>query len=149
MNHKRAAKIIISWLILFSAYLKQDVTIAVGQPVLPEAKTDAAVIRQEQIVFLAGPVRLNPFLSFEEEGDLFGPKEPPAPVVLDYFNLSAIFCSQAKTENKAIINGMICKVGDEIDANSKKIVEIQPRMVTLKDMSGQKYLLILNKGSEK
>ena len=149
MNHKRAAKIIISWLILFSAYLKQDVAIAVGQLVMPEAKADAAVIRQEQTVPIVGPVRLNPFLSLEEEGNFFGPKEPPAPVVLDYFNLSAIFCSQAKTENKAIINGMICKVGDEIDANSKKIVEIQPRMVTLKDMSGQKYLLILNKGSEK
>lgn len=148
MNHKGAAKVIISWLILFPAYLKQDITIAVGQPVLPEAKADTAVFRQEQTVPLAGPARLNPFLSLEEEGDFFGPKEPPAPIVLDYFNLSAIFCSQTKTENKAIINGMICKVGDEIDANSKKIVEIQPRKVILKDMNGQEYLLMLNKGSE-
>ena len=74
VNHKRAAKIIISWLILFSAYLKQDIAIAVGQPVLPEAKADAAVLRQEQTVPLAVSVRLNPFLSFEEEGIFSGPK---------------------------------------------------------------------------
>lgn len=148
MSCKRSAKVIISLLILFPVYLKQDIVIVVGQPVLPEAKADTAVFRQEQTVPLAGPARLNPFLSLEEEGDFFGPKEPPVPIVLGYFNLSAIFCSQAKTENKAIINGMICKVGDEIDANSKKIVEIQPRMVILKDVNGKEYLLMLNKGSE-
>ena len=42
---------------------------------------------------------------------------------------------------------MICKVGDEVDAiNSKKIVEIQPRVVILKDITGLEYLLRLDRG---
>lgn len=150
MNRKRSAKVIISLLILFPAYLKQDMAIAVGQLVMPDTKADGAVLKQEQAAPLIGPVRVNPFLSLEEEGNFFGPKEPPAPIVLDYFKLSAIFCSQIKTENKAIINGMICKAGDEVDAiNSKKIVEIRPGEVILKDINGLEYLLRLNKGSEK
>lgn len=149
MSRKRSARIIISLLTLFLAYLKQDIAIAVGQPVLSEVKADTAALKQEQAAPLIESVRSNPFLSLEEERDFFRPKEPLASTVLDYFNLSAIFCSQTKTENKAIINGMICRVGDEIDANSKKIVEIQPRAVILKDINGLKYLLRLNKGSEK
>ena len=147
--NKGLTKVIISLLILFLTYLKQDIAMAVGQPVMPEAKAEAAVLAQEQTALFIGPVRLNPFLSLEEERNFSKLKEPPAPVMLDYFNLSAIFCSQTKTENKAIINGMICKVGDEIDADNKKIVEIQPREVILKDTNGLEYLLRLNKGSEK
>jgi len=149
VNRKRSAKVIISLLILFPAYLKQDIAMAAGQMVMSDVKADAAVLKQEQAAVLIESVRINPFLSFEEERNFFGPKEPPAPIALDYFNLSAIFCSQTKTENKAIINGMICKVGDEIDADNKKIVEIQPREVILKDTNGLEYLLRLNKGSEK
>ena len=147
--NKGLTKVIISLLILFLTYLKQDIAMAVGQPVMPEAKAEAAVLAQEQTALFIGPVRLNPFLSLEEEQNFSKLKEPPAPVMLDYFNLSAIFCSQIKTENKAIINGMICKVGDEIDADHKKIVEIRPREVMLKDANGLEYLLRLNKGSEK
>ena len=148
MSCKKSTRVIISLLTLFLVYLKRDITIAVGQSVLPEVKADMSAFKQEQAAPLIEPVRSNPFLSFEEERNFFGPKEPPAPIVLDYFNLSAIFCSQAKTENKAIINGMICKVGDEIDAvNSKKIVEIQPKAVMLKDINGLEYLLMLSKGS--
>lgn len=147
---KRLARVIISLLILSSACLKQDMPMAVGQLVMPEAKVEAAVLKQEQAAPFIELVRLNPFLSIEEERNFAGPKKPPAPIVLDYFNLSAIFCSQIKTGNKAIINGMICKVGDEVDAiNSKKIVEIQPRVVILKDMAGLEYLLRLDRGSSK
>lgn len=145
---KRLAKVIISLLILSLTCLKRDMPMAVGQLVMPEAKVEAAVLKQEQAAPFIEPVRLNPFLSLEEERNFSGPKEP-ARIMLDYFKLSAIFCSQAKTENKAIINGMICRVGDEIDANSKKIVEIQPRAVILKDINGLKYLLRLDKGSSK
>ena len=148
MSCKPLPRAVIPWLFLFLAYLRSDISIAVGQPAMPEVKVEAAMPEQEQIALLVGPARVNPFLSLEEEWNFLGPKEPPAPIVLDYFKLSAIFCSQVKTENKAIINGMICKVGDEVDViNSKKIVQIQPREVMLKDADGLEYLLRLNKGS--
>lgn len=147
MSCKRLTRVIILLLTFFPTYLKQDM--AIGQPVLPEAKSDAASLEPRQAASLIEPVRLNPFLSFEEERNFLAPKEPLR-VILDYFNLSAIFYSQEKTENKAIINGIICKVGDEIDViNSKKIVQIQPKVVILKDINGLEYLLMLNKGSEK
>ncbi len=149
MSCKRSARVIISLLTLFLAYLEQDITMAVGQPVLPEVRTDMTALEQGGAAPSIEPVRLNPFLTFEEERDFFSPKEPSR-VVLDYFNLSAVFCSPEKTNSKAIINGMIYKAGDEIDTvNSKKIVEIQPKAVILKDTRGLEYLLMLYQGSEK
>lgn len=148
MSRKRAVKLIASWLILLPACLRQDLTAAFGQPAIPEAKADAPAFKQEPAAMFIEQARSNPFLSLDEERNFFGPKEPPAPIVLDYFNLSAIFYSQTKTGSKAIINGMICEVGDEVDAvNSKKIAEIQPREVMLKGADGLEYLLRLTRGS--
>ena len=64
MNRKRSAKVIISLLILFPAYLKQDIAMAAGQMVMSDVKADAAVLKQEQAAVLIESVRINPFLSF-------------------------------------------------------------------------------------
>ncbi|HCD37203.1 MAG TPA: hypothetical protein DEQ77_00450 [Candidatus Omnitrophica bacterium] len=149
MNRKGLFRVIISLIVLPFIYLEQKITMAIEQPVLPEVRTDMTVLKPGGAAPSIESVRVNPFLTFEEERDFFSPKEPSR-VMLDYFNLSAIFCSQIKTENKAIINGRIYKTGDEIDAvNSKKIVEIQPKAVILRDTSGLEYLLMLYQGSEK
>lgn len=145
MSCKRSAKVIISLLILFPVYLKQDIAIVVGQPVLLEAKTDVVPPEQGQAAPLIESVRLNPFLSSEEEQDFLAPKRL-ALIVLDYLNLSAIFCSPEKTNSKAIINGMIFKMGDVIDArDGKKIVEIHPQAVILRDMRDAEYIVTLYK----
>lgn len=144
MNCKRSVRVIISLIILSLIYLEQKITAANDeQLVMSEAKADTAAPEQEQAVPFIESDRVNPFLSLEEERDFVAPKELTR-IVLDYFNLSATFCSPEKTNSKAIINGMICKVGDEIDAvNSKKIVEIQPKRVILTDTNGLEYLLML------
>ena len=145
MSCKRPTKVIISLLTLFLAYLKQDIAMAVGQPVLSEAKADMAPLEQGQAAPLIESIRLNPFLSFEEERNFLAPKRL-ALIVLNYLNLSAIFCSPEKTNSKAIINGMICRMGDVVDArDGKKIVEIQPRAVILRDMRDVEYIVTLYK----
>lgn len=90
-------------------------------------------------------VKLNPFLSLDEEKRYSEPKKPVF-VMLSNYNLSAIFRSQVHSEDKAIINGMICKVDDIIDsADGKKIVEIQPQAVILRDIKDVEYILTLYK----
>lgn len=145
MNCKRLAKVVILLLILFPGYLKQDIDMAVGQPVLPEVKADMSTLKQGQAAPLIESLRLNPFLSFEEEQSFLAPKRL-ALIVLDYFNLSATFCSAEKINSKAIINGMVCKIGDVIDpVDAKKIVEIQPKAVILRDVRDIEYIVVLYK----
>ena len=145
MSCKRSTKVIISLLTLSLAYLKQDITMAIGQPVLLEAKADMAPLEQGQATPLIESVRLNPFLSFEEERNFLAPKRL-ALIVLDYLNLSATFCSPEKTNSKAIINGMICRMCDVVEArDGKKIVEIHPQAVILRDMRDVEYIVTLYK----
>ena len=104
-----------------------------------------APLEQGQAAPLIESIRLNPFLSFEEERNFLAPKRL-ALIVLNYLNLSAIFCSPEKTNSKAIINGMICRMGDVVEArDGKKIVEIHPQAVILRDMRDVEYIVTLYK----
>lgn len=140
--------LIIIPLIAFSACEAQEATMAISGFRPPEMNTDRKEHTAEGgasgIVFS----RKNPFLSIAEEA-YFNQPHKVVSIIEDYV-VSAIFCSPDKAEDKAIINGMISKVGDEIGTvNRKKIVEIQPKEVILQDMNGLEYLLRLDKGSKK
>jgi hypothetical protein len=82
--------------------------------------------------------RLNPFLTREEE-EIFRRLKGRIPI--DYLNLSAIFYSP-DNESRVIIDGQILRKGQTID--SKKIVEIQPEVVILKDTQGE-YIMRLKR----
>lgn len=109
-------------------------------------KTDSAKDKiSYKITILKGPVaysqgqkqaRLNPFLTEKEEAAF---KDIDEREVINYLNLSAIFYSSSK-ESKAIIDGRIYKVGDVLD--NKKIVEINPEEIVLKDASREYVLKI-------
>lgn len=81
--------------------------------------------------------RVNPFLTLEEE-EFF--KDLGEAIPIDYLNLSAILYSPGVS--KIIINGYVLEVNDNIDG--KKIIDIQPDKVTLKDAEGE-YVIRLRK----
>jgi len=89
------------------------------------------------IIKAEGTVRVNPFLTIEEEG-LF--KALDGATSIDYLNLSAIFYSPGAS--KAIINGYVLEVNDSVDG--KKVTDIESDRVILKDSEG-KYVVMLRK----
>ena len=70
--------------------------------------------------------RTNPFLTKEEEENY---KETQGRIIIEDMTLSAVMYSPPNS--KVIINGSIFKEGDDI--GTKKIIEIQPKAVILKD----------------
>lgn len=99
----------------------------------------------EDVVSASALTRLNPFLSRDEERFYSEPKRP-AFVVLGNYNLSATFRSLVSSESKAIINGMVCKIGDIIDPrDGKMLIEIQQQAVILRDAWNVEYILMLYK----
>lgn len=86
-------------------------------------------------------IRVNPFLTAEEE-ELF--KDLGKAVPIDYLNLSAIFYSPGAS--KVIINGYVLEVNNNIDG--KKVIDIQPDEVILKDSEGE-YVVRLRKIGDK
>jgi len=77
----------------------------------------------------------NPFLKLEErESDRLKNQRK----TIDYLNLTAIFHSPPTS--RAIVEGKIVKEGDIID--NKRVIEIQPEAIVLKDFEGE-YILEL------
>lgn len=93
--------------------------------------SEIAIIRAEDTV------RANPFLTLEEEESF---KDLGEAIPIDYLNLSAIFYSPGAS--KVIINGYVLELNDNIDG--KKVIDIQPNKVTLKDDEGE-YVIRLRK----
>lgn len=91
---------------------------------------------QQEAAFLLNEITRNPFLT---EAENTVPAEVKKTVIIDYLSVSAILYSD-KGKSKAIINGQIIETGDSID--NKKVTEIQPETVTLKD-DGNEYLVKL------
>jgi hypothetical protein len=99
------------------------------QPILEitpaQQKTEEEQAKQIEAEELA-LARSNPFLTKEEE-EAF--KESQGRVPIKDMNLSAIMYSPPNS--KVIVDGAILKEGDNI--GTKKIIEIQPKMVIFKD----------------
>ena len=80
-------------------------------------------------------LRKNPFLRWEEEKKLAQKKMRE---IINYLNLTAIFYSPSKSF--AVIDGYVVEEGDTIAG--KKVIEINPKAVILKDEKGE-YILPL------
>ena len=113
-----------------------------AQPVLEiaatEQKTEEEKAKQAEAEELT-LARANPFLTKEEE-EAF--KETQGRIIIEDMNLSAIMYSPPNS--KVIINGTILKEGDAI--GPKKILEIQPKMVILKDEITKREYILKTKG---
>jgi len=86
---------------------------------------------EEKIIF-----GRNPFLTHNEEKEFGAKKE-----AIGYLNLSAVF--YAPGHSYAVINGRIVREKDTID--NKKIVNINPESVILKDGAGAEYIIEMKK----
>lgn len=102
-----------------------------------QQKTQEEKARDEEAAQLALS-RSNPFLTKEEEENY---KETQGRIIIDDMTLSAVMYSPPNS--KVIIDGSIFKEGD--DLGSKKIIEIQPKAVILKDESSKREYIIRTK----
>lgn len=114
----------------------QETQAQTEEVVTEEAKTP---VEQEKSKEASGDMTKmrNPFLTQEEEGVT---KETGSFIPINYLSLSAVIYSPR--ESRAIINGQILKVGDNID--NKQVVKIEPEAVILKDAQGE-YIVRLKK----
>jgi len=130
-------------------YDEIDQAVSQGMPPAPgmeiktvQQKTDEEKARDAQAAELA-LARSNPFLTQEEEENF---KETQGRIIIEDMNLSAVMYSPPNS--KAIINGVIVKEGGTL--GSKKIIEIQPKAVIMKDeVSKREYILKTKNAAEK
>ncbi|MDD4907783.1 MAG: general secretion pathway protein GspB [Candidatus Omnitrophica bacterium] len=107
-----------------------------------QQKTEEEKAREEEAAQLA-LARTNPFLTKEEEENY---KETQGRILIENMTLSAVMYSPPSS--KVIIDGAILKEGDNI--GQKKIIEIQPKAVILKDDSSKsEYILKTKDAAEK
>lgn len=136
---------ILAFCVFFSGCAKEEIKIIKeGVPKeekknlgIEEAKDERMI--EESAIEAEANVRLNPFLSAEEEAGLADAGSNYIPI--DYPVLSAIVYS-LEGNSKAIIQGQILGLGNLID--NKEIIAIRPEELILKDSQGQ-YILRLKK----
>jgi hypothetical protein len=102
-----------------------------------QQKTEEEKTREEEAAQLALS-RSNPFLTKEEEENF---KETQGRIIVEDMTLSAVMYSPP--DSKVIIDGSILKEGDNI--GSKKIIEIQPKAVILRDESSKREYILRTK----
>jgi hypothetical protein len=128
--------VILSLLIFLDLGLNSQISIIKAEKTASGQMLAQAQERKVELVNISLS-RVNPFLTLEEE-ELFKDLSRATPI--DYLNLSAIFYLPGAS--KVIINGYVLEVNDNIDG--KKIIDIQPDRVTLKDHE-REYVVALRK----
>lgn len=110
----------------------------------PSSESDAAQGEENQPVprkeaaLAPAEITRNPFLSAEEENEF---RDAGKAIPLDTLLLSAILYSPA-AKSKIILQGRILEKGDSI--GDKKIIEIRPEAVILKDAATEYIVRLRN-----